>query len=64
MTRREGRPYKTATRTQDGAEMQQHMRTADIDHKEQFTTTEIRYNVIRSDRVVQEEIHTMRMRLY
>ena len=58
------RPYKSAIRMQDGAGLQQHMMTADIDHTEQLKTTEIRYRVIRSGRVVQEEIHTMKMRLY
>ncbi len=58
------RPYKRAIRARDGAELQQHRRTADIDHTGQVATSEIRYRVIRRGRVVQEEIHTMKMRLY
>ena len=35
-----------------------------IDSAEQLTSTLIRYRVVRDERVVQEEVHEMKMRLY
>lgn len=58
------RPHGRAIRSRDGAELQQDRRTASVDGEEQVETTEIRYRVILDGRIVLEEFHMMKMRLY
>ena len=47
-----------------GTEVHQERMPERIDRAEQLTSTLIRYRVVRDGRVVQEEVHTMKMRLY
>lgn len=58
------RPHGKAIRSRDGAELQQDRRTVSVDGEEQIETNEIRYRVIVDGRIVQEELHMMKMRLY
>jgi SAM-dependent methyltransferase len=58
------RPHGKAIRSRDGAELRQDRRTVSVDGEEQVETTEIRYRVILDRRIVQEEFHMMKMRLY
>ena len=53
----------TVTRP-DGTEVHQERMKERIDRAEQVTSTLIRYRVVRDERVVQEQVHTMKMRLY
>ena len=48
----------------DGTEVHQERMTKRIDRAEQLTSTLIRYRVVRDERVVQEQVYTMNMRLY
>ena len=48
----------------DGTEVHQERMKERIDRAEQVTSTLIRYRVVRDDKVVQEQVNTMMMRLY
>ena len=48
----------------DGTEVHQERMTEWMDRAEQLSSTLIRYRVVRDERVVQEQVHTMKMRLY
>jgi len=55
---------RTALRRSDGAELLQHRTLEHLDRAEQVTTTVIRYRGLHDGRVVEEERHTIRTRLY
>ncbi len=48
----------------DGTEVHQERMIEQIDQAEQLTSTLIRYRAVSDGRVVEEQVHTMRMRLY
>ena len=48
----------------DGTEVHQDRMSGQIDRAEHLTSTLIRYRVVHKGRVVEEQVHTMKMRLY